>query len=43
MSLLESFNKGTNARDESFTIKHFKSLLLTFIINNNISFKAAFT
>jgi hypothetical protein len=34
------FNKKIGAREESFTINHFKRLLLNYIISNNISFKA---
>jgi hypothetical protein len=34
------FNRQLGQRDESFTISHFKKLLLSFIINNNISFRA---
>ena len=34
------FNKQSGQREESFTINHFKGLLLNFIINNNISFRA---
>ncbi|PMD28751.1 hypothetical protein L207DRAFT_521411 [Hyaloscypha variabilis F] len=32
------FNKHSGQREESFTINHFKRLLLSFIVNNNISF-----
>ena len=39
MSIISSFNKGSSNTDlESFTITHFKRLLLDFIVNNNISF-----
>jgi hypothetical protein len=31
------FNRQLGQRDKSFTINHFKRLLLSFIINNNIS------
>jgi hypothetical protein len=37
------FNKQSGQREESFTINHFKGLLLNFIINNNISFRAITT
>src|ERR1700693_973772 len=37
------FNKQSGQREESFTINHFKKLLLSFIINNNISFRAVNT
>jgi hypothetical protein len=37
------FNKKSGQREESFTINHFKRLLLSFIINNNISFRAVNT
>lgn len=43
MSLPESFNKSTSDIEESFTINHFKTLLLDFVINNNISFRAITT
>ena len=33
----------SNNREKSFTIRHFKRLLLNFIISNNISFKAIIT
>ena len=40
MSITSSFNKGSSNTDlESFTITHFKRLLLDFIVNNNISFR----
>jgi hypothetical protein len=38
MSISESFSKSASQTDEGFTITHFKSLLLDFIVNNNISF-----
>ena len=34
------FNRQLGQRDKSFTISYFKRLLLSFIINNNISFRA---
>ena len=37
------FNKQSGLKEESFTINHFKRLLLNFIINNNISFRAITT
>ena len=37
------FNKQSGPKEESFTINHFKRLLLNFIINNNISFQAITT
>jgi Zn-dependent M16 (insulinase) family peptidase len=37
------FNNQSSNREESFTISHFKRLLLSFIINNNISFRAIIT
>ena len=43
MSLPNSFNKSTGKREEGFTIVHFKRLLLDFIVNNNISFRAVTT
>jgi hypothetical protein len=42
MPFFEFFNKVTNIKYKRFTIKYFKSLLLIFIIINNISFKAIF-
>ena len=38
-----AFNKQLGQREESFTINYFKRLLLSFIINNNISFRAVTT
>ena len=43
ISIIDSFNKSTSNKDENFTIVHFKRLLLDFIVNNNISFKAITT
>jgi hypothetical protein len=43
MSITESFSKATSQTSESFTIVHFKRLLLDFIVNNNISFRAITT
>jgi hypothetical protein len=43
MSITELFNKATSQTNESFTIVHFKRLLLDFIVNNNISFRAITT
>jgi hypothetical protein len=43
MSISESFSKSASQTDEGFTITHFKSLLLDFIVNNNISFRAITT
>jgi len=44
MSIISSFNKGSSNTDlESFTITHFKRLLLDFIVNNNISFRVVTT
>jgi len=43
MSITESFNKQPREKEEGFTITHFKRLLLDFIINNNISFRAVIT
>ena len=43
MSITESFSKATSQTSESFTIVHFKRLLLDFIVNNNISFRAIIT
>ena len=37
------FNRQSGQREETFTINHFKRLLLSFIINNNISFRAITT
>jgi hypothetical protein len=37
------YNKHINKKGEPFTIKHFKRLLLNFIISNNISFKVIIT
>ena len=43
MSISESFSIATSQTDEGFTIVHFKRLLLDFIVNNNISFRAITT
>jgi hypothetical protein len=43
MSITESFSKATSQTSESFTIVHFKRLLLDFIVNNNISFRVITT
>jgi hypothetical protein len=43
MSIISSFNKGSSNIEEAFTITHFKRLLLDFIVNNNISFRAVTT
>ena len=43
MSITEPFSKATGQTSESFTIVHFKRLLLDFIVNNNISFRAITT
>jgi len=43
MSIIDSFNKQSGEREEGFTIIHFKRLLLDFIVNNNISFRAVTT
>ena len=43
MSITELFSKATSQTSESFTIVHFKRLLLDFIVNNNISFRAITT
>jgi hypothetical protein len=43
MSIIESFNKATSQTSKGFTIIYFKRLLLDFIVNNNISFKAIIT
>ena len=43
MSIISSFNKGSSNTEETFTITHFKRLLLDFIVNNNISFRVVTT
>jgi hypothetical protein len=43
ISIIDSFNKSTSNKDENFTIVPFKRLLLDFIVNNNISFRAVTT
>ena len=43
MSITKSFSKSTSQTEEGFTIVHFKRLLLDFIVNNNISFRAITT
>jgi hypothetical protein len=43
MSITESFSKAASQTSESFTIVHFKILLLDFIVNNNISFRVITT
>jgi hypothetical protein len=43
MSITELFSKATSQTSEGFTIVHFKRLLLDFIVNNNISFRAITT
>jgi len=37
------FNKYSNKKEEPFTIKFFRRLLLNFIISNNISFRVIIT
>jgi hypothetical protein len=37
------FNKKSGLKEESFTTCHLNKLLLNFIINNNISFRAIIT
>jgi hypothetical protein len=41
--IISVFNKHTGHREKSFTVNYFKRLLLNFIINNNISFRAVTT
>jgi hypothetical protein len=41
--LSSMFNKHIRQREESFIINHFKRLLLNFIVNNNIFFRAITT
>ena len=43
MSITKSFNKATSKTSKGFTIVYFKRLLLDFIVNNNISFRAIIT
>jgi len=43
MSITKSFNKATSQTSKGFTIVYFKRLLLDFIVNNNISFRAIIT
>ena len=43
MSITESFSKVTSQTSKGFTIVHFNRLLLDFIVNNNISFRAVTT
>jgi len=42
MSIIDSFNRQLE-KEESFNINYFKRLLLDFIVNNNISFRAIIT
>jgi hypothetical protein len=42
MSIIDSFNRQLE-KEESFNINYFKRLLLDFIVNNNISFRAITT
>ena len=37
------FNKHSNKKEEAFTTKFFRRLLLNFIISNNISFRVIIT
>jgi hypothetical protein len=43
ITIRESFNKSGNKPNDVEPIIHFKRLLLNFIINNNISFRAITT
>jgi hypothetical protein len=43
MSITKLFNKATSQTSKGFIIVYFKRLLLDFIVNNNISFKAITT
>jgi len=43
ITIRESFNKSGNKPNNVELIIHFKRLLLNFIINNNISFRAIIT
>jgi hypothetical protein len=43
MTITQAFDQQSGPRGESFTINHFKRLLLNFIISNNISFRAITT
>jgi hypothetical protein len=43
MFITELFSKAISQTDKGFTIIHFKRLLLDFIVNNNISFRAVTT
>jgi hypothetical protein len=40
MFITKSFSKATSQTSKGFTIVYFRILLLDFIVNNNISFKA---
>jgi len=40
ITIRESFNKSGNKLNDVELVIHFKRLLLNFIINNNISFRA---
>ena len=40
ITIRESFNKSSNKPNNIKLVIHFKRLLLNFIINNNISFRA---
>jgi hypothetical protein len=43
MNIINSFNRVSGERKESFIIVYFKRLLLDFIINNNIFFRTVTT
>jgi hypothetical protein len=43
ITIRESFNKSGNKPNNIKLVIHFKRLLLNFIINNNISFRAIIT
>ena len=43
MSITELFSKATSQTSGGFIIVYFKRLLLDFIVNNNISFRAITT
>jgi hypothetical protein len=40
MSIIDSFNRASGKRKKDFIIVYFKKLLLDFIVNNNIFFRA---
>ena len=42
-TIAEAFKKQSGPVEESFTINHFKRLLLSFIVSNNLSFKCVIT